>query len=298
MQTFWTLTWRNIKLFFKDKGMFFASLITPAILLVLYVTFLANVYKDSFTQAIVGVPLDIPDRLINGTVAAQLLSSMLAVIPVTVAFNSNMRLVQDKVSEITKDFHATPVRNSVLALSYFVGTLFATLIVGYVTVCLGLAYSAVQGWYFSFVDILLVAADVFLLSLLGTSLSSLISCFINSEGARTAVATLVSSAYGFLCGAYMPIASFNSGLQNALMFLPGTYGTALIRNHTMQGVFREMLLTGFPAEAVESIKDGLDCNIYFFGNNVETGVMYAVVSITSALLVAAYIAIYSSRKRR
>lgn len=27
---------RNCKLFFKDKGMFFASLITPVILLVLY----------------------------------------------------------------------------------------------------------------------------------------------------------------------------------------------------------------------------------------------------------------------
>ena len=39
---------RNIKLFFKDKGVFFTSLITPLILLVLYVTFLGNVYKDSF----------------------------------------------------------------------------------------------------------------------------------------------------------------------------------------------------------------------------------------------------------
>ena len=32
---------RNCKLFFKDKGMFFTSLITPVILLVLYTTFLA-----------------------------------------------------------------------------------------------------------------------------------------------------------------------------------------------------------------------------------------------------------------
>ncbi|HBJ18379.1 MAG TPA: ABC transporter, partial [Clostridiales bacterium] len=32
---------RNTKLFFKDRGMFFSSLITPMILLVLYVTFLA-----------------------------------------------------------------------------------------------------------------------------------------------------------------------------------------------------------------------------------------------------------------
>ena len=44
---------RNCKLFFKDKGMFFTSLITPAILLVLYVTFLGNVYRDSFTASII-----------------------------------------------------------------------------------------------------------------------------------------------------------------------------------------------------------------------------------------------------
>ena len=45
-----TLIKRNIKLFFKDKGMFLTSLITPVILLVLYTTFLGNVYRDSFTM--------------------------------------------------------------------------------------------------------------------------------------------------------------------------------------------------------------------------------------------------------
>lgn len=39
---------RNSKLFFKDKAMFFTSLITPIILLILYTTFLGNVYKQSF----------------------------------------------------------------------------------------------------------------------------------------------------------------------------------------------------------------------------------------------------------
>ena len=43
---------RNIKLFFKDKGMFFTSLITPAILLVLYITFLGGVYEESFTASL------------------------------------------------------------------------------------------------------------------------------------------------------------------------------------------------------------------------------------------------------
>lgn len=41
---------RNCKLFFRDKGMFFTSLITPLILLVLYATFLAKVYRNSFAR--------------------------------------------------------------------------------------------------------------------------------------------------------------------------------------------------------------------------------------------------------
>ena len=88
MKTVYSLTKRNCKLFFKDKGLFFSSLLTPIILLVLYVTFLANVYRDSFTSA---VPAGlVSDSLINATVAAQLISSLLAVSCVTVAFCSNL----------------------------------------------------------------------------------------------------------------------------------------------------------------------------------------------------------------
>lgn len=51
MKTVLALMNRNRKLFFKDKGMLFSSLITPVILIVLYATFLAKVYRDSFVSA-------------------------------------------------------------------------------------------------------------------------------------------------------------------------------------------------------------------------------------------------------
>ena len=51
--------------------MLFSSMITPVILIVLYATFLANVYKDSFVSATKNM-IDLPDKIINGTVAAQL----------------------------------------------------------------------------------------------------------------------------------------------------------------------------------------------------------------------------------
>lgn len=68
MKTFLALTKRNIKVFFKDKGMFFTSLITPVILLVLYVTFLAKVYRNTFVAAL-SDGVSVPEKLISGMVA-------------------------------------------------------------------------------------------------------------------------------------------------------------------------------------------------------------------------------------
>ena len=75
MRTMTALISRNRKLFFRDRGMFLSSLITPVILIVLYATFLANVYKDSFLSALPDT-VQISDKLINGTVAAQLAAAL------------------------------------------------------------------------------------------------------------------------------------------------------------------------------------------------------------------------------
>ena len=41
------------------------------------------------------------------------------------------------------------------------------------------------------------------------------------------------------------------GCKNNLI-LPGTYGTSLIRNHTMQGALAEMQNQGIPTEVIEN----------------------------------------------
>lgn len=297
MNTFLTLTKRNVKLFFKDKGMFFVSMITPVILLVLYATFLANVYKNSFTESIPSF-FEVSESLIDGTVSGQLLSSLMAVVPVTVAFNSNMRMVQDKMSGVYKDLLVTPVKKAVLALSYFVGTLCVTLLLCYVACGFGLGYVALRGWYMSVSDVLLLLLDVFILSLFGTALSSVIGAFLKTQGQMSGVSAIVSAGYGFICGAYMPIAQFGSVVQKIVGCLPGTYGTSLIRNHAMNGVFREMEASGFPSEVVQGIRDGVDCNLYFFGNEVEIQMMYLITVGFTLLLIAVYVLINLLRRKR
>jgi len=289
MRTVKALLKRNTKLFFKDKGMFFTSLITPAILLVLYATFLSKVYKDSFMAALpAGIPM--ADELINGCVGGQLISSILAVSCVTVSFCSNMLMVQDKANGSIRDITISPVKGSVLALGYYISTLVSTLIICLIAAVICLVYVASIGWYMSLTDVILLLLDIFLLVMFGTALSSIINFFLSTQGQISAVGSIISSCYGFICGAYMPISQFSVGLQRVLSFLPGTYGTSLVRNHAMRGVFEEMGNAGFPKEAIEGIKDTVDSNLYFFGNKVETGTMYAVLTVTVIVLVSVYIA--------
>lgn len=285
------LTRRNVRLFFKDKGMFFTSLITPMILLVLYVTFLAKVYRDSFSAALpAGFPLD--GAVIDATVGGQLISSLLAVSCVTVAFCSNLLMVQDKVSGARRDITVSPVKRSTLAASYFLASAATTLIVTVTALAVCLVYLAIVGWYMTLGDVLLMLLDVVLLTLFGTALSSCVNFSLSTNGQASAVGTIVSAGYGFICGAYMPISSFSDGLQRVLSFLPGTYGTALLRSHALAGAYRKMAESGFPDTVIDSIRDSIDCNIYFFGHKAETWAMYAVLVGATALLTAAYVLLY------
>ena len=288
---------RDTKLFFKDKGMFFTSLITPIILLVLYATFLANVYRDSFTGAIpAAFPVD--DGLIDGCVGGQLFSSLLAVSCITVAFCSNMLMVQDKVNGTRNDLTITPVKSWALAMGYYLSTLITTLIICYVAMGVCFIYIKITGWYMTASDVLMIMLDIFLLSLFGTALSSIINLFLFTQGQISAVGTVVSTGYGFICGAYMPISQFSEGLQKVLSFLPGTYGTSLLRNHALRGVFEEMGDEGFPDEVVEAIKDSIDCNLYFFGDKVEIGMMYVILAVTVVALIGIYVLINGLKKGR
>lgn len=287
---------RNCRLFFKDKGMFFTSLITPVILLVLYATFLAKVYRDSFTSALPDM-FEVSDKLIDATVGGELFSSLLAVSCITVAFCSNMLIVQDKVNGARRDLTVTPVSRSALAMSYYISTLISTLLVCLIAVGACFIYLAGKGcWYMSGGDVAAVIADVFLLVMFGTALSSIINIFLTSQGQISAVGTVVSAGYGFICGAYMPISQFGDGLQKMLSFLPGTYGTSLLRNHALNGVFDEMQDTGFPQEVVEGIKDSVDCNLYFFDDKVDTGAMYIILIGSVIVLMGVYILINVLRK--
>lgn len=305
MKSLFALIKRNTKLFFLDKGMLLSSLITPMILLVLYATFLKDIFYDSFAQSL-PEGFTVSKSLIEGMVGGELVSSILAVSCVTVAFCSNLIMVQDKVNGARKDLLITPVKKSVLSLSYYVATLINTLTVCFTAAAACFIYLAIVGWYLSFTDVLLILLDTVLLSMFGTALSSIVNSFLTTQGQMSAVGTIVSAGYGFICGAYMPIHSFGDGLQKALSFLPGTYGTSLMRNHALNGTFNELadVITKSGASETDvtaimnGIKEGIDCKLSFFGTEVSVPAMAVIVLCSTAVLIGVYVLINALKKKR
>lgn len=294
LRILFTLVKRNIKLYFKDKGVFFLSLITPLILLVLFVSFLGNVYKSSLND-ILGV-YSVSDKLVNAFCGGWLLSSILGVCCITIAFCSNIQ-VYDKISGCELDLNSTPTSKKTIFLSYFFANLFTTLIVCFVAMLIGFIYLAIVGWYMSFSNVLLIVLDVVMCTMFGSLLASIIMSFISNQGGLSTISTLVSSLYGFLCGAYMPLSQLSAGIRNIVMFIPGTYGVVLLRNHYMNDVFNEMSKS-VPDELIEAVRDSFDGNAYFFNNKVEMWQMYLILGVSIVVLLGVFVLIARLKNKK
>lgn len=287
------LTLRNIKLYFKDKMTFWVSLITPLILLVLFIAFLKSTYEDSILSIIQGFDLD--QSLIDAFTGGWLFSSVLATSCITVAFCSGMMVI-DKINRANIDFMVSPVKKSTLQLSYVLANLFSTFIITFVLLIVGLIYLACVGFYITFVDILLIVFGIIITSLFGTILANIIWTFTHSQGVVSGVCTLVSALYGFICGAYMPISAMGQGMQYFVSLLPGTYATVLFRQGFLNSVLNRMRET-LPQGMINGIASGFDVKMSFFGHDVSTLALILVISISTIVLLGVFLFINKFKKK-
>ncbi len=292
---------RNTKCYFKNKFTFFTSLITPLILFVLFATFLKNIYIESFENIAAEFEITIGKRALNGVTGAWLMSSILSVSSVTVAFCSNIIMVEDKMNASINDINVSPIKRTTVAVSYFISNFFVTFIVIVTIMLIGHIYLACVGWYIPVSDVFMILVDCICGILFGTLLAGIVESFISSQGGISAVSTLVSSMYGFICGAYMPFSQFSDGLRNFLGLLPGTYGVGIMRNHYMNGYIDEIVKGATDPTVADNLskglKDGFDANLYVFGNRIPLGVMYGILLGSCAGLLAVYIVIIILRNK-
>jgi multidrug/hemolysin transport system permease protein len=254
---------------------------------------LGDVYKDSFVSCF---PENYAPqgKILGGLVGGYLLSSLLSVSCITVAFTANMVMVQDKLTGVIHDFEITPIKPSILYLSYYIATEVVTFCICMVATLAGFIYLACIGWYLTIGSVFAIIGTVLLLSLFGTALSSIICKVIKNHGGMTAVATIMSSIYGFFAGAYMPIGSLAPVFGKIISCLPGTYGTVLLRNLCLNDCLAQMESEGYNAQAIVGVRQGFDCDFSFFGNTVSPLMCVIVLLVSVLVLIAIYVTFHIS----
>ncbi len=287
---------RNCKLFFRDKGTFLPSLLSPLILLFLFIAFLGNVYRDSIRSGVGSFP--VTGAEVESIASGWLVSSLVAVCAVTVAFTANTIMVQDRAGGQADDLLVTPVPRPIVFFSYFLATYFVTAAICFVALGAGFVYMAIAGWHLSAGDLFLALGDTLLLVLFGTALSSIVCRFLRTHGAVVAIQATVSAAYGFLCGAYIPIGTMTGWLGNLICCLPATYGTVLLHAHLMGGAIGAVGGGDLPAAFTEGLKEGFDCVISPFGSTVPAWGCYLILALACLLLSAVFFGLSFVGSRR
>ena len=292
------LVQRNMKCYFKDKFLFLVSLITPMILLLLFVTFLRGVYIDSFNSIFEQFNFTVDDDIINGLAGSWLLSSIIVVSSVTVAICSNAVMIQDKIEGPIVDLSVSPIKGTTVSISYFVANFLVTLLVMLCVLAVGSIYLAIVGWYIPFKDFMMILVDIVCAVLFGSLLAGVVESFISTQGGLSALSTLISSMYGFICGAYMPLSQFADGMRNVICVLPGTYSVGMMRKHFMGGYVEKLAELGLPEVGQKALLDAFDGNIYVGSTEMPLWSMYVILLGTCALLLVAYILIVIFKNKK
>lgn len=292
----YTLTKRHTKLFFKDKSAFLPALITPVILVILFITFLKGIYTNVLLMYVPeGMTLE--SSIVNAFTGSWLISSILGVSCVTIAFCTNIIMASDKTNKTINDFYVLPVKKNTISLSYLFSNFISTLLVCLVCMSLGFLYFAIVGWYFTFIDVLLITSIVVMCCLFGSTLACVVQYFVSSIGGISAIATLVSSMYGFICGAYMPLSQFSPVVRDIISFLPGTYTLGLLRNFYMRGIMTELSQV-LSEQSIELIKNDFDAILYFQGNRVQIWQMFLIVGLSILVFLTVYLCFVFMKKRK
>ena len=285
------LTKRNMLVYLNNKGSIFFSMLTPIIILILYILFLKNSFLYSLENAAADlgnlVSSKDMDQFVNGLMLAGIISSALITIP----YNALQTIVRDREERVYYDMMATPVKRAEIILSYFIAAVVTAFLQTLVVLAGGLIVLFANGdFYITALDIIRLIGVIFLGTVSATALFTLIMMFFKKMGTCSAFMGIISAVSGFVVGAYLPLSEFNETIQNVCNLVPATGVTILIRNYLIGGVLQHMdesiggLDNGAFAEAMR--------NVFTFNSKVGSSVWTLnqtciyIIMVTVALVAA------------
>ncbi|MBR1747136.1 MAG: ABC transporter permease [Clostridia bacterium] len=293
----WQFAKRNFLLYFRDRMTVFLSVLSPLIVLLLYVFFLGDLQVDAVKSAIpTGFSVD--DSVITAFVDSWLIAGIMCVSCLTVALNSMAVMIRDRERSTYKDLVSAPVKPSVLTLGYFLSFWVTTFVICFGVLLIGVAYLATRGAFFLTAGDFFECVGILVVSVTNSTLvMMLIMSLIKSTSASGAFSGIFSAVIGFLVGAYMPISTFPKAIRYISAVIPGSSIGGLFRTALMRGTLQE-LSQGMPDAFSEGMRTSFSMQLDFFDLTLKTDFMWIYLAVGAVVFFGLNVLVGALKRRR
>lgn len=278
---------RNLKVFFKDKSAVFFSLLAVFIIIGLYALFLGDVWVSSMTE-LTGVR-----KLMDNFIVA----GLLAVTSVTTTMGAFGIMVEDNAHKISKDFVASPIKNTSIVGGYVFSSVIIGIVMSLVTLVIAEIYIVLNGGtVMAIIDIIKVLGLIVLSTITNTAMVFFVVSFFRSLNAFSTASSIIGTLIGFVTGVYLPIGQLPESVQWVIKLFPTSHAAALFRQVMMADPMASSF-EGAPVEAIAEFKQTMGVT-FQFGDTTVSPMTSIIILVATAIVFYLLSILNISRKRK
>ncbi len=303
MAAFTELVKRNIRIYLRDKGAVFFSLLSMLIVILLMVLFLGDMNISAITDMLSILPDRDPEQdKINAElfVLQWTLAGVISINAVSVTLSVLTAMIRDKNNGTLHSIYTSPVSRISIAMSYICAALVSSIIICTLTLVISEIYCVALGAEpFTIIQHLQLMGMICVNSFTYACIMYFLAAIVRSEGAWSGLGTIIGTLVGFLGGIYLPIGSIAESIANVLKCTPILYGTVMFRK-IMTKKTSNICFENTPAEMTEKYNDVMGITLEAFGHDVTIAGCIAILAICGIvfLVIGTAVTKYGSRKDR
>lgn len=267
MEQFLAITGRNIKVYLRDKGAVFFSLLSTLIVIGLMMFFLGDMNIESITNLLEQFPgrdAAVDKKNAELLVLSWTSAGIISINAVTVTLATYSGMIKDKVSGKLNALYTAPVSRITIAAGYVAAAWICSVFICVITLVLTEIYGFLKGMdaylvgeHFKILGFIMVNSFVF------ATLMYLLAMIAKTEGAWSGLGTVVGTLVGFLGGIYIPIGALSDTIGNLMKCTPVIYSTSMFRRLMNEAVL-ESTFADIPVEVVREYREvmGIDLRVF------------------------------------
>lgn len=257
MDQFMAITGRNLKIYFRDRGAVFFSLLSMLIVILLMTFFLGDMMADSTVRILSEFPgrNELTDKSNAGLlVLSWNFAGILSINAVTVTLAVYAVMIKDRVSGKLNSIYTAPVSRGIITAGYIAAAWVASVVVCLVTLMITEIYGMMKGMdAFSVFTHIQILGLIMVNSFVYASFMYLLAMITRTEGAWSGIGTVVGTLVGFLGGIYIPIGDLSETVGTIMKCTPVIYGTSMFRSVMTKDIV-ELTFSGIPEEVLEEYR--------------------------------------------